>query len=82
MKLNIRVKWILSYDFATRWCNGQPRAMVPIDRPAPVAPLAGPAGRSGAASSAQGHYVQFSHPSDRLTQTVSVLKQSAWEKET
>ena len=42
---------------------GHPQAMVPIARPALVAPLAGPAGCSGAASSAQGHYVQFSHPS-------------------
>ena len=53
-----------------------------VDRPAPFAPLAGPAICSEAASSAQGHYVQFSHPSGRLTRTVSVLKQSAWEKET
>ena len=63
-------------------CNGNPQVLVPIERPAPVAPLAGPAGCSKAASSAQGHYVQFSHPSGRLTRTVSVLKQSAWEKET
>ena len=45
--------------------TANPQSMVSIDRPAPFAPLAGPAGCSEAASSAQGHYVQFSHPSGR-----------------
>ena len=41
-----------------------PQEPMQIARPAPVAPWLAPPDVAKAASSAQGHYVQFSHPTD------------------